>query len=83
VTAPRPVRVYVDGRGVDVPADATAIDAVRAADPALADLVSGGERGIADSRGIVAAPGSPVHGGAIFRIVSGRAQRADDADRLE
>lgn len=74
------VRVYVDGRAVDVPADGTALDAVRAHDASTAARVLAGERAITDSRGIVTAHTAPVHGGAIFRVVSGRAVRADDAD---
>ena len=82
MTAPRDtVRGYVNGRGVDVPAGGTALDAVRLFDPTAADAVSGGTRAITDSRGLPAAPGSPVHGGAIFRLVSARDQaaRSDDA----
>ena len=81
MTAPRDtVRVYVNGRGVDVPAGGTALDAVRLFDPAAADAVSG-TRAITYSRGLPAAPGSPVQGGAIFRLVSARDQaaRSDDA----
>ena len=73
------VRVYVDAHGIDVPARATALDAVRAHDPAAAAAVLAGERAIADSRGLLTAPDAPVHGGAIFRVVSGRAGRAPSA----
>jgi hypothetical protein len=76
----RPVRVFVDGRGVEVSASATALDAVHAFDPTAAARVSAGERAIADSRGIVVRPDAPVHGGAIFRLVSARARRGDDTD---
>lgn len=79
--APRTVRVYVNGRGVDVPAGASALDALRVADPAAAEQVAGGARALADSRGLPAAPDAPVHGGAIFRVVSARAARpADQSD---
>lgn len=73
------VRVYVNGRGVDVPAGCTALDAVRHADVELAARVKAGDRAIADSRGLPAAPDSPVFGGAIYRIVSSRL--APDAPR--
>jgi hypothetical protein len=73
VTAPRDtVRVYVNGKGVDVPAAATALDAVRLTDPDAAAAVSAGTRALTDSRGLPAAPDAPVHGGAIFRLVSAR-----------
>lgn len=73
------VRVYVDGQGVDVHADATALDAVRVADPALAALIAAGERALTDSRGVLIASDTRVHGGAIYRVVSSRARPADGA----
>jgi hypothetical protein len=45
--------------------------------------VLAGERALTDSRGLAAAPDTPVHGGAIFRVVSGRARRDPDADRSD
>ena len=83
MTDERIVRVYVNGRGVDVRLSGTALDAVRASDPAAADAVLAGARAIADSRGIVTPPETPLHGGAIFRVVSARAARDADADRLD
>ena len=81
MTAPAAtVRVYVNGRGVDVPPTGTALAAVRLADPAGADAVAAGSRAITDSRGLPAAPDAPVHGGAIFRLVSARATAAPSAD---
>lgn len=66
------VRVYVNGRGVDTPATGTALDAVRLLDDALASEVASGARALTDSRGLPAPNDAPVHGGAIFRVVSGR-----------
>jgi hypothetical protein len=80
------VRVYVDGRGVDVPAAGTALDAVRALDPAAADAIVAGTRALADSRGLPTEPSVRVHGGAIFRLVSARARSAaasDEPDALD
>lgn len=74
------VRVYVNGRGVDVPAEATALDAVRLLDPAAADALLAGARALTDSRGLPAEPSAGVHGGAIFRLVSARARPGGDAD---
>ena len=71
--APRTVRVYVNGHGVDVPAGSSALEALRIADPAAADQIAAGARALADSRGLPAALDTPVHGGAIFRVVSARA----------
>jgi hypothetical protein len=72
----REVRVYVNGRGVNVAASATALDAVRAHDAAEAERVAAGDRAIADSRGLVTPPATPVWGGAIFRVVRARASGA-------
>lgn len=62
------LRVYVDGRGYDIPGG-TALDAIRAADPALADRVAAGERAITDSRGLPIAPETEAYGGAIYRVI--------------
>jgi hypothetical protein len=69
-------RVFVDGVAVAVPPGATALDAVRAADAAAAEAVLAGARVITDSRGLPVANDTPVHGGAIFRLVSARVLRA-------
>jgi len=72
------VRVYVNGRGVDVPAGATALDALRVAAPDAADAVLSGMRAVTDSRGLPADLGAPVYGGAIFRLVGARPRGSDD-----
>jgi len=72
------MRVYVNSTGLDVPEGATALDAVRAWNPAAADEVAVGERVIADSRGLPASPDSPAHGGAIYRVMPVR--RRNDAE---
>ena len=66
------VRVYVNGRGVDAPADGTALDAVRLADPGAAEDLASGQRALTDSRGLPAPADAPIHNGAIFRIVAVR-----------
>ena len=63
------MRVYVNATGLDVPPGATALDAVRAWNPAAADEVALGQRVIAASRGLETSPDSPVHGGAIYRVL--------------
>ena len=74
------VRVYVNSRPVDVSTSATALDAVAALDEVQAEAVRAGERAITDSRGIPTASDTPVHNGAIFRIVRTRQTAADDTD---
>jgi hypothetical protein len=70
------IRAYVNGRGVDVPAGATAIDAVRAMDTTEADQVLAGERALTDSRGLPLDPSTVLVAGSIVRIVSGRRRGA-------
>lgn len=71
------IRAYVNGKGVDVAPNATAIDAVRVWDPAVAAQVIAGERALTDSRGLPLAPDAPITGGSIMRIVSNRRRGAD------
>ena len=74
------VRVYINARPVEVAATATALQAVEAWDETQAAAVRNGERMITDSRGIVTANDTPVHNGAIFRIVRARQADSDEAD---
>ena len=74
------VRIYINARAIDVDASATALEAVEAWDEIQAAAVRSGERMITDSRGIVTANSTPVHNGAIFRIVRARQTAADDPD---
>jgi hypothetical protein len=74
------VRIYINGRPVDVDAAATTLEAVESWDETQAVAVRSGERMITDSRGIVTANNTPVHNGAIFRIVRARQTTGDDQD---
>jgi hypothetical protein len=74
------VRIYINARPIDVAAGATALEAVEAWDETEAAAIRRGERMITDSRGIVTANNTPVHNGAIFRIVRTRQVADDDAD---
>ena len=75
------VRVYINARPVEVDAGATALQAVEAWDETQAAAVRNGERMITDSRGIVTANDTPVHNGAIFRIVRARQADTDESDQ--
>jgi hypothetical protein len=66
------VRVYVNGRGVDVPRGATAIEALRALDPEAARQVEEGRRALVDSRGLPLAPATVLAAGSILRLVRAR-----------
>ncbi len=72
------VRIYINAKPVEIAASATALDAVEAWDETQAAAIRRGERLITDSRGIVTANDTPLHNGAIFRIV--RARQASDED---
>ena len=74
------VRIYINARPVDVDSSATALQAVEAWDEVQAAAVRNGERMITDSRGIVTANDTPVHNGAIFRIVRARQADSDESD---
>ena len=74
------VRVYINARPVDVDASATALEAVEVWDETQAAAVRSGERMITDSRGIITANNTPVHNGAIFRIVRARQADSDESD---
>jgi hypothetical protein len=62
-------RCFVNDTAVSVSAGASAIDAVRAHDAALAVRIEAGEGHLTDGRGLPLAPASPVGPGDIIRAV--------------
>jgi hypothetical protein len=74
------VRIYINAKPVEVAATATALDAVEVWDKTQAAAIRRGDRLITDSRGIVTANDTPLHNGAIFRIVRARQTSNDDTD---
>ena len=77
--SPGSARVFVNGVGLDVPAGATARDAVRGWDAAAADAVARGASVIPDGRGLPAAADSRVQSGAIFRVIPARGPKPGPA----
>jgi hypothetical protein len=69
---PRSIRVFVNAVGVDVPAGASVLDAVRSWSAEEAAAVDRGDRVVADSRGLPVAPDVRVSAGSIFRLVPAR-----------
>jgi hypothetical protein len=69
MTGPEGVPVYVNERGVIVPAGSVALDAVRALFPEQADEVAAGTSRLTDSRGLPVPSDTAISGGAIFRVV--------------
>jgi hypothetical protein len=65
-------RVFVNGVGLNVPAGATALDAVRGWSADAADAVARGESIITDSRGLPTPANVPIQAGAIFRVIPTR-----------
>ncbi len=78
MTEPTTLRVFVNGKAFAASPGATVLDAVRLLDAAEADAVAAGTRAVTDSRGLPVAPETPVTGGAVLRIVSARALRANE-----
>lgn len=72
------VRVFVNGRGVDVARGAHARAAVHAADAREGERVDAGERVIVDSRGLPLDATTGAYAGAIYRTVSARQAAASD-----
>lgn len=72
--SPSDVRVFVNERGVSVPAGATALDAVKVHFPDDADGIVAGRLRLTDSRGLPVPADTVVTGGAIFRVVAARAR---------
>jgi hypothetical protein len=77
---PETLRVFIDGKGVDVPTTARAIDAVEALDKTLALAVSHGEKILTDSRGLPIDGASALQSGAIFRIIPKRDRSAQPTE---
>lgn len=76
---PRQVRVFVNAAGVDVPAGASALDAIQRWNPDEAAAVTRGERVITDSRGLPIASHIRVSAGSILRLIPAR-KRAETAE---
>jgi hypothetical protein len=76
--SPAEVRVFVNERGVTVPAGASALDAVKVNFPDDAEGIAAGRLRLTDSRGLPVPPDTLVTGGSIFRVVAAR-ERLEEA----
>jgi len=76
--SPAEVRVFVNERGVTVPAGASALDAVKVNFPEDAEGIAAGRLRLTDSRGLPVPPDTLVTGGSIFRVVAAR-ERLEEA----
>jgi len=75
--SPAEVRVFVNERGVTVPAGASALDAVKVNFPDDAEGIAAGRLRLTDSRGLPVPPDTLVTGGSIFRVVAARERLAE------
>ena len=78
------IRCFVNDVGVVVAPGATAVDAVRAFDPVLADRIAAGDGHLTDGRGVALAPSTLLGPGAIIRAVvsARRGARTAEFDAL-
>jgi hypothetical protein len=72
------VRVYVNERGVTVPAGSRALDAVRELVPDEAAAIEAGTRRLTDSRGLPVDASELLVSGAIYRVVTAREKAGDE-----
>lgn len=78
------VRVFVNGKGFDVAAGRTALDAVASHDAEDAARVRAGTLLVTDSRGLSVAADSALFNGAVFRLVPNRERDSlDPAARFD
>lgn len=78
------VRVFVNGRGFDVPAGGTALDAVFMHPDADAAAVQQGRLLVTDSRGLAVPTDTLLFNGAVFRLVPNRDRdTADPATQFD
>ncbi len=74
---PDTIRVFVNERAVSLPAGASALDAARALDPALAERLLAGAAALTDARGLPVDPAERLAAGAILRAVARRGSGPD------
>jgi hypothetical protein len=79
----RIVPVFVNSQKIELPNDATALDAVRLWNEAAAREVTDGARVVIDDRGLPIDPDTTVHAGSIFRLVPARAAGEAALDAAE
>ena len=71
------LRVFVNGRGYDAPAG-TVLDAIAVHGASDADAVRAGRLLITDSRGLPIPADTPLHNGAVLRLIPNRERDTSD-----
>lgn len=69
----RIIPVFVNSAKVELPAESTALDAIRLWNADAALEVASGARIVLDDRGLPIDSGTVIHGGSIYRLVPARA----------
>ncbi len=72
----RIIPVFVNSAKVELPAESTALDAIRLWNADAALEVTSGARIVLDDRGLPIDSGTVIHGGSIYRLVPARAAGA-------
>lgn len=77
-----PLRIFIDGTGLDVPPGTTVLTAMHLHDGAIAERVAAGTAYVTDARGIEVGRDDRVAAGSILRVVpraapGGKAGHAD------
>jgi hypothetical protein len=76
-----PFFIFVDGAAVPACAGQTALDAIAAWQPEVAQSLASSDRALTDSRGLATDPRQAAHAGAIFRVISARPLNVTDEAR--
>jgi hypothetical protein len=71
-------RVFVNGLGYDAPSGGTVLDAVAVHASSDADAVRAGRLVITDSRGLPIPADTPLHNGAVLRLIPNRERDTSD-----
>jgi hypothetical protein len=74
------MRVFVNGRPIDVASGTDVRGAIVAHDPSLAARVAAGTAYVTDARGIELAGDAPLEAGSILRVVVSARRPAESAD---
>jgi hypothetical protein len=78
---PDTIRVYLNQRGIDLPAGTSVTEAIRLAEPQLSEALESGRAKVTDGRGLDLPLDQALSNGAILRvIVSSRRSTGESPD---
>ena len=76
---PDTIRVYLNQRGVNLPAGTSVTEAIRLVEPQLSEALASGKAKVTDGRGLDLSPDQVLTGGAILRIIVSSRRGPGDA----